>query len=195
MSAPRTPNRFHGRIPGERACQAADCDQLGEYRAPGDQRPGFDGPGSWRWFCLDHIRAFNSAYDFFAGMTPDEILEAQSPVAGWERVSRPFSPNGGVDAPPRWADFSDPLEAISGRAKARKPAPRSDGILLTSPQQRAFKLLGLADDADRPALRRAYTGLVRRYHPDHNGGDRSMETKLQRVVEAYDLLRKSALFR
>jgi curved DNA-binding protein CbpA len=32
---------------------------------------------------------------------------------------------------------------------------------------------------------------VRRYHPDHNGGDRSLETKLQRVVEAYDRLRHS----
>ena len=49
-------------------------------------------------------------------------------------------------------------------------------------------------DADRKALRTRYSQLVRRYHPDRNGGDRSMESKLQAVVEAYNLLKSSALF-
>jgi len=53
---------------------------------------------------------------------------------------------------------------------------------------------GLSGDADRKAMRTRYTRLVREYHPDHNGGDRSYETRLQCVVEAYQLLRKAVAF-
>ena len=54
--------------------------------------------------------------------------------------------------------------------------------------------LGLDPQADRQRLRRRYSELVRRYHPDRNGGDRSHEGRLQRVVEAYQLLCKAAAF-
>src|SRR3546814_20238372 len=54
----------------------------------------------------------------------------------------------------------------------------------------AMQLLGLPAGADRAALRRRYSELVRKYHPDRNGGDRSFETRLGAVVEAYQLLRK-----
>ena len=54
--------------------------------------------------------------------------------------------------------------------------------------------MGLALDATRHDLRSRYSDLVRRYHPDRNGGDRSFEAKLQAVVEAYQLLRKAAAF-
>jgi hypothetical protein len=150
---------------------------------------GFDGPGDYRWFCLDHVRAFNSGYDFFEGMSADEILAAQSPIHGWERETRAFR---------RWADFADPLDAISARARAhmraRQPAHRQDGIVLPPEQRRALDVLGLPLDADRKALRSRYSELVRKYHPDRNGGDRGFETRLQEVVEAYQLLRKAAAF-
>ncbi|HET8749423.1 MAG TPA: DnaJ domain-containing protein, partial [Sphingomicrobium sp.] len=61
-------------------------------------------------------------------------------------------------------------------------------------QRRALSVLGLGDDADRHALRQRYSHLVRRFHPDKNGGDRSHERKLGEVIEAYQLLRKSAAF-
>jgi hypothetical protein len=49
---------------------------------------GFDGPGDYRWFCLEHIRAFNQGYDFFRGMSPEQIQRAQSPISGWESENR-----------------------------------------------------------------------------------------------------------
>ena len=42
--------------------------------------------------------------------------------------------------------------------------------------------------------RQSYSQLVRRYHPDKNGGDRAHEARLLAVIEAYQLLRKSAAF-
>ena len=192
-------DRFHGRREANgRLCNWPDCEEPGEFRAPGPRTSGFDGPGDYRWFCLDHVRAFNSGYDYFAGMSPDEILRAQSPIHGWGNESRAFRPTAGIDSPPRWADFADPLEAISARARdhmrSRMPQARSDGRLVTPEERRALEALGLPVDADRRALRTRYSELVRRYHPDRNGGDRSYESRLQGVVEAYQLLRKAAAF-
>ena len=188
-------DRFHGRVSGTaRGCDRPGCDQQGEFRAPGGKPGGFDGPGDYRWYCLDHVREFNSGYDWFAGMSADEILAAQHPTAGWDNESRAFRPTAGVDQAPRWADFKDPLDAISGRARAFRPQARADGRAVTPDERRALDVLKLSLDADRTELRRRYSQLVRRYHPDRNGGDRSMEAKLQATVEAYNLLRASALF-
>ena len=184
--------KFHGRVDGsDRPCTAQGCEEAGEFRAPGERRPGFDGPGDYRWFCLDHVRAFNASYDWFEGMSADEILAAQHPVAGWERETRAFSAAAEVGQTPRWADYADPLDAISAHARARQPLARKDGKVLTPDQRRALDVLGLGHEADRGELRRRYSALVRQYHPDRNGGDRSFETRLQAVVEAYQLLRKA----
>jgi hypothetical protein len=189
-SSPRA--RFHGRIPGARPCAVPGCAFAGEFRAPGERRPGFDGPGDWRWLCLDHVREFNAGSNFFAGMSPDEIAAAQGPYAGWERETRAFAATG-ADEPPAWANFKDPMDALGARfRKVRQDAEdRAAGI---SPETRkAYRTLGLEPGADRNSIRRAYSAMVRRYHPDRNGGDRSHEKALQAVIEAYTHLKNRIL--
>ena len=190
--------RFHGRYEeAGRECEKPGCGEPGEFRAPGPRGASFDGPGDWRWFCLEHVREFNAGYDWFEGMSAEEILAAQSPVAGWRTETRAFRADAGVDGMPRWADFDDPLDAIGGRAadiRARaRGRPRGDGRL-TPREREALSGMGLGPRADRPGLRKRYSELVRRYHPDRNGGDRSHEGRLQRVVEAYQLLRRAQAF-
>jgi hypothetical protein len=185
-------SRLHGRVEGARArCAVPGCGAPGEFKAP-LQPANFDGPGSWRFLCLDHVREHNAKYNFFEGMNTDEITRAQHPLAGWDRPSRRFAANG-ADPPPKWSDFSDPLDAISGRfgsIRARSAAPSR----FSKPERQALSVLGLGDNVDRHALRQTYSTLVRRYHPDKNGGDRSHETRLAAVIEAYQLLRKSPVF-
>jgi hypothetical protein len=182
--------RLHGRVEGARAnCAVPGCAEPGEYKAP-LQPANFDGPGAWRFLCLDHVREHNAKYNFFEGMSTEEISSAQSPLAGWDRPSRKFAANG-ADPPPTWSDFSDPLDAISTRFRhVRASAPGR----FTKAERQALSVLGLGEDADRHALRQTYSILVRRYHPDKNGGDRSQEARLRAVIEAYQLLRKSAAF-
>jgi hypothetical protein len=178
-----------------RRCDSPDCEQPGEFRAPlldGPRQRG-DGPGGYRYFCLDHVREFNARYNFFNGMTADEIHDAQRPFAGWERETRAFAANG-ADRPPRWADFHDPLDAIGARFRERAAAPRKDGKPLSASDLRALKVLGLDTDTDRKGLRTRYSELVRKFHPDRNGGDRSMEKALQEVIAAYQQLKGSPAF-
>jgi DnaJ-domain-containing protein 1 len=192
-------DRFHGRVRNSsRPCDAPGCTEPGEFRAPGERAPGFDGPGNYRWFCLDHVRAFNLGYDFFRGMSREEIERAQSPLSGWASETRAFRPTAGVDQAPRWADFSDPLDAIAARVRARTDDLRKSHEAarrgIHPVDARAYDTLGLGFEADRRALRARYSELVRRYHPDRNGGDRSHEARLGEVVEAYNHLRRLPAF-
>ena len=193
-SAGKRQTRFHGRVEGhEQACAHPGCAEAGEFRAPpaGARASGFDGPGDWRWLCLDHVREFNLGYNFFSGMSPDEIADAQTPYGGWERATRAFSTNGSPG--PRWSDFTDPLDAIGARF-ARREAEREDGRALSEGDRKHLRVLGLGVDIDRRALRLRYTELLRRYHPDHNGGDRGHEKALQAVIEAYTQLKSRPAF-
>ena len=184
-------SKFHGRIEGAaERCGVPGCGEPGEFRAP--LTPGdFDGPGAYQYLCLDHVRAFNARYNFFNGMTTDEIEAAQSPIAGWERATRAFATNG-ADRGPAWADFADPLDAIAARFR---PEVRRNAVdRFSAGERHALGVLGLKDDIDRMALRKRYSELVRRFHPDRNGGDRSFEAKLGEVIAAYQLLKGSRAF-
>ncbi|WP_284124813.1 DnaJ domain-containing protein [Parerythrobacter aestuarii] len=191
-------DRFHGRYEAQgRVCEHPTCREAGEFRAPGGYGNSFDGPGQWRWFCLDHVREFNAGYDWFEGMSAEEILAAQSPASGWQTETRAFRPTAGVDGMPRWADFDDPLDAIGARAagiksRAQREAEMAMDGRFSKEEAQALEVMGLGLQTDRRRLRRRYSELVRRYHPDRNGGDRKYEARLGRVVEAYQLLRKSA---
>jgi DnaJ domain len=200
-------DRFKGRVSQTgRACAHTGCAEPGEFRAPNiyGRAASPNGPGDYQYLCLEHVRAFNARFNFFQGMTREEIEDAQMPAAGWANASRVFS-DGGVDVPPKWSDFQDPLDAISARfrrgvaagvaeARMRARAQAEQGRF-TSEELRALKILDLTHNADRKALRTRYSERVRQYHPDRNGGDRRFEKKLQTVVEAYQLLRTSSVFK
>ncbi len=192
-------DRFHGRYDSDgRVCEAPGCDEAGEFRAPGSQGAGFDGPGEYRYFCLDHVREFNAGYDWFEGMSAEEIIHAQSPAAGWQTETRAFRADAGVDGMPRWADFDDPLDAIGARAgdikRAAAGRTHQQFSRFTPREREALNVMGLDPKSDRTQLRRRYSVLVRKYHPDRNGGDRTHEARLQNVVEAYQLLRRANAF-
>jgi hypothetical protein len=184
-------SRMHGRVEGAADCCAIPgCRNAGEYRAP-LTASGFDGPGQWRWLCLDHVREHNSRYNYFAGMSPEEIQAAQSPLAGWDRASRAFAA-AGADPAPAWSDFRDPLDAISARFRADGARYRVSRF--SGEAQQALALLGLSDDTDLHAVRKRYSQLVRRFHPDRNGGDRRHEKRLGEVIAAWQRLKVARAF-
>ena len=181
---------MHGKVEGATGrCAVPGCRNAGEYKAP-VQPANFDGPGAYRLLCLDHVRQHNSKYNYFEGMSPDEITEAQRPLADWERPSRRFR-HSGADPMPAWADFADPLDAIAARFRHSDRGPPQK---FTPNERRALGALGLAEDADLHSVRQKYSQLVRRFHPDRNGGDRSQEKKLGEVIDAWQTLKKAKAF-
>lgn len=141
--------------------------------------------GGWQFLCLDHVRAFNAQYNFFDGMTPDEVSEAQSPLAGWAKDT--------VRGKPAFS-LGDPHELFAGamRGAAASRGPSRTERWAGKGDAQALGALGLDRNATAADVRRAYRGLVRRYHPDSNGADRSHEGKLQAVVNAFTHLKSAA---
>lgn len=193
MTSPRH-TRFHGRVERDADCCVPGCQDAGEFRAPISRQDSRDGPPAYRWMCLDHVRQFNSGYNYFEGMSEEQIYEAQSPTHGWESESRAFRATGSADLPPRWADFKDPMDALSAGFRSRMDDARREAAnpRFTREEHRALKLMQLPADTDRSALRARYAELLRKYHPDRNGGDRAHEKMLTEVVAAYQLLKKSS---
>ena len=175
-------SRWHGRVetPEPQACAWPGCAQAGEFRAPRSNRVPGD-VGGWQYLCLEHVRAFNAGYNYFDGMSPDEIHAAQSPLAGWVK--------GEVRGRPAFT-IADPHELFTATAAARPRTPA--GRWTGKGDAQALGALGLDRGATAADIRRAYRRLVRRYHPDSNGGDRSHEGKLQAVVNAFTHLKAAA---
>ena len=51
-----------------------------------------------------------------------------------------------------------------------------------------YKVLGVAKDAEQPAIKKAYRKLARENHPDGHPGDKGAEDRFKQVAEAYDVL-------
>jgi hypothetical protein len=177
--------------PGERACDHAGCRAPAAIRAPKSR----DAMSDHYWFCQPHAAEYNRTWDFFAGMSEGEIRArmADELVTG----GRPtWSFRGGArnrEAAANRGFFRDPF-GIFGSGKPRGDNERdAHDRRLGKLEHAALADLDLDAAATGPAIRLRYTELVKRCHPDANGGDRSAEHKLQRVIRAYKTLRKAQL--
>ncbi len=180
-----------GRFPGNRPCAHPGCPEPGEYRAP-RARPGSAflppaGPPDWQYFCLAHVREFNARWNFFDGMTAEEIWAAQSPDPRWEREVEALA--RAADPRRREASLDDPLGILRWRAGGSRPRA------LARADREALAVLGLGEEATLAEVKARYRALARRWHPDSNNGDRQHEAKLQAATEAQARLVASAAFR
>jgi hypothetical protein len=168
--------------PRLRACDHPGCVGEGLFRAPKAR----DRLNDYFWFCLEHVRAYNAAWDFYRGMSPHEIERQVRNDTVWQRPTWPFGPNGKRIRPDN-VEFEDPFE-IFGDGAAPRPESRVRDI---PPEERdALAILDLPPDVTLEELKARYKILVKRHHPDANGGDRQAEERLKVINQAYSTLRK-----
>lgn len=179
----RKTGRFHGRVDDGalRACEAPGCEAPGEFRAPRGR-----GVAGHHWFCLEHVRAYNASWDYCAGMSRAEIDRLDRASYTWERGTWPLG--GGA----RYADMDidDVLDIFSdapgfGARFTEAGRRRRGGGRLNEADLDALAVLDLDAGAGAQDIRSSYKRLVRRFHPDANGGDRSQEGRLRAVIAAY----------
>jgi DnaJ-class molecular chaperone len=53
--------------------------------------------------------------------------------------------------------------------------------------------MGLTNTASREDIKTRFKELVKRHHPDSNGGDRAAEDKLREIIQAYNYLKQAGL--
>jgi hypothetical protein len=175
--------------PGERPCEHPDCRRPGATRAPKSR----DMLGDHYWFCQAHAAEYNRSWNFFAGLTEDEVRQRiTEDVTTGGRPTWPFKASAqSREATGARGGFTDPFGLFGGGARARAQAAQERG--LGRLERQALADLDLEPGVRGPAIRARYAELVKRCHPDANGGDRSAEHKLQRVIRAYKTLRKAKM--
>ncbi|TDQ84527.1 DnaJ-like protein [Dongia mobilis] len=186
--------------PVARGCDHPECASEGLYRAPKSREKLND----YYWFCLDHVRAYNGSWDYYAGMGPEEIEKSvRSSVVGdrptWKLGQRSASgrqykfANG-----TRFDLFPDEVkahvEARMGQAKrkAERDAEARARRKLSA-EDKALAVLDLTAPVDWDTIKLRYKTLVKQLHPDANGGDREAEERLKVVNQAYSTLKRAAI--
>ena len=183
----------HALKPDERPCDHPGCRRAATAKAPKSRILIND----HYHFCQPHAAEYNKQWDFFAGMSEGEIRAHQEARATGERPTWSFkasnrSREAAAAASRDARAFSDPF-GIFGAARRRAEANEEAGRHLGKLERNALADLDLQNDAQPTAIRARYTELGNRCHPDANGGDRSAEHKLQRVIKAYKTLQKAGM--
>lgn len=177
----------------ERKCAHAGCSEAGEYRAPKTRLLDRGGPDDYQWFCLTHIREFNKSWNFFAGMTPEEIAHYRNQdVTGhrptWKLGSRTATPRHGYS-------FHDPFgfrAEMEGDGTTAGGAEAKPQTSLDAKSRAAYATLNLEPGCSLEEIKRRHKELAKKYHPDICGGDKKAEEILKNINQAYTHLRSCA---
>ena len=182
--------------PQEPVCEKIGCGLSGAFRAP----KGRGKEGQYWRFCLDHVREYNASYNYFTGMTDDAVAAFQKDAVIGHRptwamgVKAARTERPGAARPQDW-EYVDPLGILRGEGASAAPraAPEPPKPRYSGPVRRALDTLGLDERADAAAIKAQYKGLVKRFHPDAHGGDRSFEERLRDIIKAHDTLKAAGL--
>jgi hypothetical protein len=177
-----------------RLCDALDCGRRAVVRVAETPR----NLHVKMWLCAQHAQEHNRNWNFFDGLSESEAEKARHAKFYGDRPTWSMGSNDRARASARTRGHADLHDSfgIFGNG-ARRPSalnPRHrNGRPLPRLQAQAFETLGLRVTAAGPDIRRRYAELVRRYHPDANGGDRSAENQLAEVVRAHQILKKAGI--
>jgi hypothetical protein len=190
------------RLAAERpCCEWPNCRQSATHRAPKGRNRERE---YWR-FCLDHVRVYNQSYNFFAGMSDDAVARYQKDAVTGHLPTWKIGMIGGAGTGRSKAgagrfraegvgpdDPFDVLREFGGpRAGAAQSRAESERRTLRNAERNALHALGLEEGAERSGIKARFKVLVKRHHPDANGGDRTSEDKLREIIEAYNYLKKT----
>jgi len=178
--------------PGERACDHPGCRLAAATRAPKSR----DMLNEHYWFCTPHAAEYNRHWDFFSGMNEAQVRAYQAGSATGDRPTWAFeasrrSREAMAARSSTDRAFADPFGLFA--AARRKAEQAAQERKIGKIERGALADLDLDATAQPQAIRARYIELVKRCHPDANGGDRSAEHKLQRVIRAYQALRKAKM--
>ena len=183
------PEKARVKEPETRLCEAPDCIRSGNCRVAKSPK----NLNEYLWYCSAHARAHNESWDYFKGMDDGDIARFKEEALTGHRPTWPLgkraakarmgqTPLGGVN------DSHAMFAEDGSTATVRRPERH-----LTRLQITAMDTMQLAHNATLIEIKARYKELVKRFHPDANGGDRGAEERLKQVIKAYGVLRASGL--
>jgi len=181
------PNKDRRPKTGGPVCEWHGCKEKASHRAPKGRNSEKE---YWR-FCLAHVREYNQSYNFFAGMNDAAVMAYQKDAITGHRPTwkmgtgkahvRPDFQTSGAGA--------DPFELFGEGLRAEQKARAESARPIRNAERKALDTLGLDVGATKHQVKMRFKELVKRHHPDANGGDRSTEDRLVEVIQSYKYLK------
>jgi curved DNA-binding protein CbpA len=159
-------------------CQWDGCEENAVHRAP----VGRNAEGQYFMFCFEHVKEYNKGYNYFSGLSDGEIARYQKEAITGHRPTWTIGVNKAAKNGPAQGT------ARSGTAGANQRIRDPFGLFN---EGKAFDTLGLSANATTEDIKSAYKTLVKKHHPDANGGDRGSEERFRAVIQAYQLLKQA----
>ena len=162
-------------------CDWKNCKEIGKYKAPTEK----DNSKNSRWLCGEHIKLFNNSWNYFNGMSQNEIENFLKSDLTWHRPTQKF---GSAD------NFFNILwnNALNDKFnffKQEKSFNKLNGKQLTEKDKDAFRIMDLEFNVDWPTIQKKFKTLVKKLHPDRNSGNKQYEDKLKKITLAYSHLK------
>lgn len=161
------------------------CTAVAEYRAPRSR----DNLQEYYWFCLEHVREYNRAWNYCRGMDETQIEREIRDDTVWRRPTWPL----GSKAAAAQRRFESEWRAHGfnfGYSDEKSDDRHADDDEMGTPEQKALRRMELVPPVSLTQLKTRYKELVKQYHPDANGGDKAAEERLKDINDAYTTLRR-----
>ena len=181
-------------------CDWQGCREAGLYPAP----KGRGHEGEYHRYCLEHVRQYNKAYNYFAGAPDEEVAQHQKDdVVGhrptWFVGVNPWARNRAAKSGQKRHGFGfrfgtdDPFGLFGAKPANGTTTSGEPARPIRKVERKCLRQLNLEDYATKAEIKARFKDLVKRHHPDRNGGDRRSEDKLREVIQAYNYLRQAGL--
>ena len=169
-----------------RFCDIAGCSEDAEHRAP--KSPGR--LNDYFWFCLEHVRAYNRSWNYYADMSDVQVEDAIRRATTWERPSWRFGTRRNDGRHFGSAGFRDDFGLFDGDPLMGESGAHQERHKAHSPEAQALVIMGLTAPVTMEELKSRYKQLAKLNHPDRNGGDKEAEERLKLINEAYTTLKR-----
>ena len=183
--------------PATPTCQWDGCEKAGVHRAP----VGRNAEGQFFLFCFEHVKEYNKGYNYFSGLSDNEIARYQKEAITGHRPTWTVGVNKAARNSPlhstlrsgtagTHSQVKDPFGFV-GQSRGAGARFQPQARKLKSLDAKAFDTLGLPENSSASEIKSRYKELVKKHHPDANGGDRGSEDRFRAVIQAYQLLKQS----
>ena len=167
-------------------CDSPQCNKKGEYRAPKSRVM----LNEYFYFCLDHIKEYNKSWDFYKGMSVEQIENSMRSDTFWDRPSWPLK-NSFKNIFDEFNEYVEDFvknddDKINDTYFKNKLLDES----LTIEEAKALKELDLKMPISLEKIKKNYKKLVKIFHPDVNGNNKDAEERFKQINEYYKLLLK-----
>lgn len=170
-----------------RHCDMPGCTAAAEHRAPKDRSLK-----DYYWFCFEHAQEYNKAWNFFSGMSAEDMEDYINNATVWDRPTRRYDTMGNAEAlrAKAWQTyhFTD-AEPPKDPYQNRQSYGGSAGFGRHSPEFDAMTIMGLEPPLDLDKIKDRYRVLAKKYHPDLNRDDPAAEEQLKHINMAYTVLK------